>query len=316
MVVPKGPDMQTTNHLLLVRPANFARASETVADNSFQEAVSAEPFDDIAARAVAEFDRFAALLRQAGVDVTVIADTPIPVKPDAVFPNNWFSTHADGTLVTYPTYWPQRRQERREDIIEQLSEQFALLRRVDLSVWEAENLFLESTGSLLLDRVQRVAYACLSQRCSPEAVYRWCERMDYQPITFHALDARGDVIYHTNVMMALGTERAVICLDAIRDGGERAKVTESLLLGGRQLVQLSLEQIDRFAGNMLEAVTPAGPLWIMSSAAHDALTEAQRQSLLEVPATRILHSDLGTIERYGGGSARCMLGEIFLPPRS
>ena len=308
-------EQQTTHHLLMVRPANFARASETVADNSFQEPVANESFAAIGVRAVGEFDRFVELLREAGVEVTVVEDTPTPVKPDAVFPNNWFSTHADGTLITYPTFWPQRRLERRQDVVERFGREFGLKEHLDLSVWEDEDRFLESTGSLLLDRAARIAYACLSQRCSPEAVHAWCERMGYQPITFHGYDLRGAVIYHTNVMMALGTTHAVVCLDAVTDPVEKSKLTESLVLSGKRIIGLSLEQVDRFAGNMLEVVTPQGPLWVMSTAAYTALDPVQVAALLEPEGMRILHSDLGTIERYGGGSARCMLGEIYLPPR-
>ncbi|NJB85301.1 hypothetical protein GGR26_001046 [Lewinella marina] len=304
--------MQTTNHLLLVRPANFARASETVADNSFQEAVSDETYSAVAARAVEEFDNFADLLRRAGVTVHVIEDTPAPVKPDAVFPNNWFSTHEGGTLVTYPTFWPQRRQERRADIIDYISEQFAVQQHLDLSPWEDREWYLESTGCLLLDRKARIAYACLSQRCSLAAVHEWCELMGYQPITFHGYDARGEVIYHTNVMMAIGTRDVLVCLDAVRDPAEKSKLTESIALSGKRIIGLSLEQIDQFAGNALEAVTPDGPVWIMSSAAFHSLSEEQRDALLEPEGMRILHADLETIEQYGGGSARCMLAEIFL----
>ncbi|THH41519.1 citrulline utilization hydrolase CtlX [Neolewinella litorea] len=304
--------MQTTNHLLLVRPANFARASETVADNSFQQVVSNESFTAIGRRAVEEFDHFTDLLRRAGVTVHVIEDTPAPVKPDAVFPNNWFSTHEDGTLITYPTFWPQRRMERRDDIIDYLSDNFVVDRKLDLSVWEDQELYLESTGCLLLDRKARIAYACLSQRCSLEAVHQWCELMDYQPITFHGYDLRGEVIYHTNVMMAIGTYDVLVCLDAVRDPAEKSKLTESIVLSGKRIVGLSLEQVDQFAGNALEAQTPQGPVWIMSSAAFHSLSDEQRDALLEPTGMRIVHADLSTIEHYGGGSARCMLAEVFL----
>ena len=304
--------MQTPTDLLLVRPANFARASETVADNSFQEAVSSESFTVIGRRAVAEFDHFVDLLNRVGITTHVFEDTPTPVKPDAVFPNNWFSTHADGTVVTYPTYWPQRRLERREDILTYFQESFSVSRHLDFSGWAEEDLYLESTGSVLLDRQARIAYACLSQRCSPEALHRWCDALGYQPITFNAHDARGEVIYHTNVMMAIGTSDVLVCLDAVRDEAERRKLRESLLLSGKRIIGLSLEQIDSFAGNALEASTPEGPVWIMSTAAFESLEEGQRQLLVEPAGMRIVHAPLSTIERYGGGSARCMLGEIFL----
>lgn len=296
----------------MVRPANFARFSETVADNSFQEPVANESYDAIGEQAVAEFDRFVKQLRGVGVTVSVFDDTPQPIKPDAVFPNNWFSTHEDGTLITYPTFWPQRRLERRDDIVAQLQEQFTVTRHLDLSDWEQQDRYLESTGCLLLDRQARIAYACISQRCSVEAAHDWCELMDYKPITFHGYDLRGEVIYHTNVMMALGTTHAIVCLDAITDPAEKSKVTESLILSGKQIIGLSLEQVDQFAGNALEVVTPEGPLWVMSTAAFNSLSEEQRDVLVSPPDTRILHCDLSTIERYGGGSARCMMGELFL----
>ena len=296
----------------MVRPANFARASETVADNSFQEPVEGASYAEINRRAVVEFDNFVALLRWAGLTISVVEDTATPVKPDAVFPNNWFSTHEDGRLITYPTFWPQRRLERRADIIEQFRSDHPGLVITDLSDWEAEENYLESTGCLLLDRNARVAYACLSQRCTATAVQRWCEMMGYRPITFNGTDARGEAIYHTNVMMAIGTREVIVCLDAVSDPREKAKLTESIALSGKRIVGLSLEQVDNFAGNALEARTDDGPVWIMSTAALTALSREQRDALLSPPGMRILHADLSTIERYGGGSARCMLAEIFL----
>lgn len=304
--------MQTTNNLLLVRPANFARASETVADNSFQEAVEHESFRAINDHAIREFDRFAEILLRAGLSLTIVEDTASPVKPDAIFPNNWFSTHEDGTLVTYPTFWPQRRLERRGDIIERLRADWQVSKHVDLSGWEMEEKYLESTGCLLLDRAARIAYACISNRCSEEAVHQWCELMDYRPITFSATDQRGNLIYHTNVMMAIGTREVIVCLDAVTDPTQKSKLTESIALSGKRIVGLSLDQVDNFAGNALEASTPDGPVWIMSTAAVNSLAKEQVDALLSPPGMRLVHADLSTIERFGGGSARCMLGEIFL----
>jgi hypothetical protein len=307
--------MQTTDHLLMVRPANFGRASETVADNSFQEPVAGESFDEIGVRAREEFDRFVGVLRDGGVRITIVEDTDTPVKPDAVFPNNWFSTHADGTLITYPTCWPQRRLERRTDVLELLRTYYTVTDHLDLTGWEEEERYLESTGAILLDREKKIAYACLSQRCDQQAVYDWCARMDYQPITFHGTDQRGKTVYHTNVMMALGTRHVIVCLDAVTDEGEKSKLTESLILSGKVIVGLSHDQMDQFAGNALEVRTRFGPAWVMSTAAHSALDPAQIEALLSVEDMRILHGDLSTIERYGGGSARCMLAEIYLPER-
>lgn len=295
----------------MVRPANFARASETVADNAFQAVVSDESFDTIAARAIAEFDHFVDLLKEVSLEVTVIEDTPLPVKPDAVFPNNWFSTHHDGTLILYPIYWPQRRAERRQDIIELLQRKRYIGEVLDLSWWEGQGDFLESTGSLVLDRVNRIAYACVSQRCTREAVHEWCRLTGYKPITFAATGESGLPIYHTNVLMAIGTDAALIGLDAVDSEADRAILVDSLALTGKQIVILSHEQLDQFAGNALELASPEGPLWVMSDAAFHSLTEEQRDVLMQIDGTRILHPNLETIERYGGGSARCMLAELF-----
>jgi len=302
---------QTTGHLLMIRPAHFARNSETVADNTFQDPVATQARGAVADQAIVEFDRFVKTLRDAGLEITVIDDLTEPVTPDSVFCNNWFSTHEDGLLVTYPMYWPQRRQERRQDILELFDERFQINRTMALDHWEADGRFLESTGSLVLDRQHRIAYACLSNRCGENAVHDWCAAMDYKPITFHATDARGGVVYHTNVIMALGNWLAPICLSAIAVPAERAKVREALVLTGKKIVDLTLEQVDHFAGNMIEAATPAGPVWIMSSQARAALTPDQ-VALLEADEARIVHSPLETIETFGGGSARCMVGEIYL----
>ncbi len=306
---------QTTDHLLMVRPANFGRSSVTVADNTFQDPVKASEQSRVASTAIAEFDQFVHVLRDAGLRIMEVEDTPDPLTPDAVFPNNWFSTHDDGLLVIYPLYWPQRRQERREDVLELLDQQCIINRTLALDHWEADDRFLESTGSLILDRVNRIAYACLSNRCDEDAVHDWCQAMDYKPLTFTAKDGRGGIVYHTNVMMAIGTWLVPICLDCIRDQGERSKIQEAIVLTGKKILELSLEQIDHFAGNMLEAITPAGPVWVMSTQAYKSLTPDQK-ALLTADGCRIVHAPLDTIETYGGGSARCMVGEIFLQDRT
>ena len=306
---------QTTDRLLMVRPANFARHSATVSDNAFQDQPDGQHFHQIAEAARAEFDHMVALLREAGVTVLVVEDTPVPVKPDAVFPNNWFTTHEDGVLLTYPYHHAQRRSERRRDILELLDREFVVRRAVPLEHWEEAGRFLEGTGSLILDRVNRVVYACLSQRCDRDAVHDWCAAMDFKPVTFTATDPGGQPIYHTNVMMALGTAAVIICLDCIADPGERAAVTDALLLGGREIVAINQEQVTRFAGNALELRTQRGPLWVMSSSAYHSLGEEQLARLLAPEGMRLLHVPLPNIERFGGGSARCMMAEIFLPER-
>jgi hypothetical protein len=305
---------QTTDHLLMIRPAHFGRNSETVADNSFQDLLASAEYDRVAAVARVEFDAFAKVLTDAGIRLTIVEDRDEPITPDAVFCNNWFSTHDDGLLVTYPMYWPQRRRERRMDIIELFDQKCIINRTMALDHWEEDGRFLESTGSLVLDRVNRVAYACLSNRCDENAVFDWCAAMSYKPITFQATDAAGRIVYHNNVIMAIGSWLVPICLEAITDAGERAKVREAILIAGRKIMELTPDQVEHFAGNMLEASTPAGPVWIMSTQAYTALTPEQR-ALLRADGTRIAHSPINTIETYGGGSARCMVGEIFLAAR-
>lgn len=299
---------QTTNHVLMVRPRSFAMGSPTHFDNAFQEIAPPEHQHAIAAAARVEFDHYVALLRQAGIRVTVVDDDEQVVTPDSVFPNNWFSTHADGLLVTYPMFWPQRRIERRQEIIDQLDKENTINRTLALEHWESAGRILEGTGSLVLDRVERIAYCCYSERATKQAIYDWCEAMDYKPITFNALDQRGTPIYHTNVMLAVGSTVAVACFDSVPDPAEKSKLTESLVLSGRRILGISQDQMDQFGGNMLELHNENGPLWVMSSAAFNSLDPAQVEAL----AAPILHVPLPTIEKYGGGSARCMISEIFL----
>lgn len=302
---------QITDHLLMVRPLHFAHGSKTYQDNSFQEPAPVRSLEEIAVQAQQEFDAYVDILRNAGVKVTVVEDSTDPILPNSVFPNNWFTTHDDGLLVTYPMFWPERRLERRKAIIEQLDRNFVIRRSLALEHWENDGRFLEGTGSLVLDRENLIAYASASERCTLDAVHDWCDAMNYHPMTFHAFDARGNVVYHTNVMMAVGTKAAIVCLDSIRDPGERAKIQESLALTGKKIVEITLEQVDHFAGNALEVLTKFGPSWVMSTQAFGALSEGQLAALGQA----ILHAPLDVIEHYGGGSARCMIGEIYLEER-
>ncbi|WP_020569830.1 citrulline utilization hydrolase CtlX [Neolewinella persica] len=302
---------QTTNHLLMVRPEDFAIGSPTHLDNHFQSIAPPEKQRDIAAAAIKEFDAYVETLRSAGLKITVMEDQKGISTPDSVFPNNWFSTHEDGLYVTYPMYWPQRRVERRDDVLEILDKDHLINRTLALEHWESEGRFLEGTGSLVLDRQNRIAYACFSERATKEAIGDWCDAMDYKPLTFNAFDQRGGVIYHTNVMLAIGNEVALVCLDAVTDPGEKTKLTESLFLTGKRIIGLSQDQVDNFGGNALEVQTPDGPAWVMSSTAYNALDPAQREAL----GAPIIHAPLPVIEKYGGGSARCMISEIFLPKK-
>ena len=283
--------------------------SPTHYDNAFQSIAPPERQHEIAELARAEFDGYVTALRRVGVRVTVVDDDPAVPTPDATFPNNWFSTHEDGLYVTYPMFWPQRRLERRREIFDLLDERHLINRTLALEHWENEGRYLEGTGSLVLDRRARTAYCCFSERATEAAIDDWCAAMDYTPIAFHAVDRRGTAVYHTNVMLAVGTEVAVVCFGAIPDGADKRKVRESLTASGRRLIEISLDQMDRFGGNMLELRTKEGPLWVMSSSAFGSLDATQREQL----SAPILHVPLPVIEKYGGGSARCMLSEIFLP---
>ena len=295
----------------MVRPVNFGFNPQTADDNAFQEAPGETSLKSIAVGAQEEFDAFVAKLRAAGVEVTVVDDTQEPLKRDAVFPNNWITTHADGTLITYPMFSPMRRLERRDDIIEQLQEAYTINRHIALEAWEEEKgKMLEGTGALILDRDNRIAFACISKRCSREAVEEWCSMMNYQPVTFNGTDPLGQPIYHTNVMMAMGEDQIVISPDCVSKN-EGPWLLKQLERTGKEIIRISWEQVKHFAGNMLQLRGKDGLIWAMSTAAYESLTPAEVQKLTKND-TQIVHSDLTTIETYGGGSARCMLAEIFL----
>jgi len=302
---------QLTSNILMVRPANFGYNPETAANNAFQ--VNDEQLD-IAARkvkAIEEFEVFVAKLRAAGINVIAISDTETPLKTDAVFPNNWISFHEGGLIVTYPMFSPNRRLERRQDIIDQLSEHFAYQNHVRLERWEEEAYFLESTGSLILDRVHKIAYACLSERTHPNLLEEYCQFMDFQKVAFKSVDKTGMPIYHTNVMMAIGTSFVVICMDSIAEVKDREVLTQLFKQTQKEIIPITFDQLYAFAGNMLQVKNEKGDTFlVMSSQAYHSLTDTQ---IRQIEAhTQILHSDLRTIETYGGGSARCMIAEVFL----
>jgi len=306
--------MQAASTVFLVRPARFAFNAETALSNHFQQAIAGLDEAAVQARAFAEFDALATTLRGKGVRVLVFDDTAAPAKPDAVFPNNWLTLHSDGRVLLYPMCAPNRRAERRPDILAALSRQFIVNEVIDLSGHEAENRFLEGTGSIIFDHEHRRAYAGLSARTDAGLFAAVAARLGYAPVAFHSLDARGHEIYHTNVMMCVGAGFAVVCLESIRDAAERATVVDSLTATGHEIVDISLAQVARFAGNMLALQPAGGPaLLALSQSAHDALTAGQRQTLGGY--AELVPLPIPTIETIGGGSARCMLAEVFLPVR-
>jgi hypothetical protein len=303
--------LQTTSRILMVRPAAFGYNIETAANNTFQH-VPELGQEVVKSLAIEEFDKLVNILVAEGVDVNVIQDTPVPVTPDAIFPNNWISFHEDGTVVTYPMYAGLRRLERREEIIGDLEKDFGIFQRLDFERHEAHDLFLEGTGSMVLDRVNKIAYACLSPRTDPTVLAKWCDMMDYTPFSFKAIFHKQE-IYHTNVMMAIGDGVSVVCLDVIEPSSMRETLREHLASFDREVVILRPDQIDSFAGNMLAIRNHAGEqLMVMSKAAHRSLDQDQVATIER--HARIISSDVHTIESIGGGSVRCMIAENFLPP--
>ncbi|MBS1509142.1 MAG: amidinotransferase [Bacteroidetes bacterium] len=302
--------MQTTSHLLMIRPVQFTFNAETAVNNAFQSTKD----DNAQETALKEFDGFVNVLRAKGVDVTLIDDTKDPHTPDSIFPNNWISFHSDGRIVLYPMYAVNRRQERKPHVIEKVKSKFRVNAQVDLSSYENKNVFLEGTGSMVLDRENKIAYACLSQRTDMEVLNEFCAQLGFQPVAFVATDSQGFPIYHTNVMMCVADRFVVICLESVKDEQEKKKVIAAIEKTGKEIIAISLDQMNQFAGNMLQVQNKAGEKFlVMSSQAYRSLTKEQVASIEKYNA--IIHSSLDTIERNGGGSARCMMAEIFLPPK-
>jgi hypothetical protein len=295
----------------MIRPVQFGFNAETAVNNSFQVKSADSAVQEKAGN---EFEIFVKLLRQHGIDVTVIDDTAEPHTPDSVFPNNWISFHADGSLLLYPMFAENRRLERKQPVLDAIKEKFKVGRIIDLSYHETENRFLEGTGSMVLDRENKIAYACLSPRTDNGLLEEFCDKMGYAPIAFTAVDTANQPIYHTNVMMCVADEYALICLDTVKNPTERKAVVDSLTKTGKQLLQISFDQMNHFAGNMLQVHNAEGDTFlVMSTQAFRSLTA---QQLAEISHFNpIIHSDITTIETNGGGSARCMMAEVFLEPR-
>jgi hypothetical protein len=264
----------------------------------------------VAEKMLVEFDAFVESLQRNDVDVTVVQDTPEPRTPNSLFPNNWFSSHLSGELVLYPMFAENRRQERKPRVLDLLRGKMNHRKVVDLTSWEEEAQFLEGTGSMVFDRRRRKAYCCRSPRSSERVLADFCGRMRYDAVPFDACDAEGQSLNHTSMMMAIGTQVAVVCLDSIKETNQRERVAAELTAAGKVIVELSIQQLAQFAGNMLEVRSRNGhPFMVMSAAARDSLTSSQARTIATY--NKILSTDLRTIEAHGGGSARCMLAEIF-----
>jgi hypothetical protein len=323
--------MQTTSHILMIRPVNFAFNAETAVNNSFQVA-SPEPTPvrhaanhpshggdwqaelNTQEKALIEFDAFVEKLRAKHIDVIVVDDTAEPNTPDSIFPNNWISFHNNGNIVLYPMYAMNRRLERKPSVIEEIEKQFAIKYIVDYSRFEEQNKFLEGTGSMVLDREKMIAYACLSPRTDKELFEQFCKEMNYHPVSFTAVDNSGGKIYHTNVMMCVADKYVVICLDSIKKESEREYVETTIHKSGKELIEIGMFQMNNFAGNMLQVNNAEGEKFlIMSTQAYESLSKRQIEKLSAY--NEIIHSSLNTIESNGGGSARCMMAEVHLPVR-
>jgi len=296
----------------MIRPSRFYPNPETAADNAFQR-IADRDANALTLMARKEFDTAVQTLRAAGINVNVFEDTPEPEKPDAVFPNNWISTHHDGCIALFPMYSALRRRERRHDIVEDLRKHYRVTEVIDYSCFEHEGCCLEGTGSLVLDHPNKIAYVSLSRRSNPKVIQRFAEDFSYDPITFTSIGSNGQPIYHTNVMMCIGTAFAMVGLEMIPNEAERQNVRTRLEKTGKQIVELTADQIANFAGNAIELHNKDGQkLLVLSSRGDRALTEDQRERLSRY--ARLVPLELPTIE-LGGGSARCMIATIHLPPR-
>ncbi|MCU0440803.1 MAG: arginine deiminase-related protein [Bacteroidia bacterium] len=300
---------QHAQNLLMIQPVRFTFNEQTADSNSFQQAQAAK--SETQELALVEFTNFVSVLRANGVSVLVVNDTPEPHTPDSIFPNNWLGMLHDGTVVLFPMQAPNRRAERRQDIIDTLSTAFTVNKVVDYSPYELQSKYLEGTGSMVLDRQNKICYACVSPRTDIDLVNRFCNDFQYKPILFNATDRNGNPIYHTNVVMCVGSQFMVVCLECVSNETDRKRIVNATK---KAIVEISQAQLEHFAGNMLEVVNDKGEtLLVMSQQAYNSLRATQVAQLSMF--AKIVTAPLDTIESNGGGSARCMMAEIFLPTR-
>ncbi|WP_079240257.1 citrulline utilization hydrolase CtlX [Chryseobacterium indologenes] len=307
--------MQTTDTVLMIEPIAFGYNAETAKNNYFQVEQTGS---DIQSKALAEFNTFVGKLREKGINVITIKDTLDPHTPDSIFPNNWVSFHKDGKVVLYPMFASNRRVERREDIIESIKDQgFEVAEIDDWSFSETQGHFLEGTGSMIFDHDNKIAYGSVSLRLDEKLFREFCTKFGFTPVVFHSFQTVGTErlpIYHTNVMMCVADKFVVICLDCIDDELEREKVTETIKGSGKEIIEISEDQMQQFAGNMLQVQNKDGEKFlVMSQTAYQSLSADQVAAIEKY--CEIIYSDLNTIEVNGGGSARCMLAEVFLPKK-
>ena len=299
--------MQNTNNVLMIRPADFTYNVETAANNLFQVTGNTENAQQ---KALEEFNAFVEKLKANGINVFVIDDTPEPHTPDSIFPNNWISFHDNGIIVLYPMFANNRRAERKQHVIDLINQNFKPTRIIDLTYFENDSLFLEGTGSMVLDRKNKIAYACLSPRTNKKVLDIFCTKMNYTSCCFNATDENAQAIYHTNVMMCVADNYVIICLDAIQNNYEKKSVTNVIENSGKRIIEITRKQINCFAGNMLQLENNNNEkILIMSSQAFESLNGKQLAILEKL--NKIITAELKTIETNGGGSARCMIAEFF-----
>lgn len=303
--------MQTTDTVLMIEPAAFGFNAETAQNNYFQ--INSENAET-QTKALQEFNNFVEKLRSKGINVITVKDTLEPHTPDSIFPNNWISMHSDGTVVLYPMCAVNRRWERRNDILEILKRNFSVKEIIDFSAPENDGKFLEGTGSMIFDHDNKLAYGSVSLRLDEQLFREFCEKFGFEPVVFHSYQTANNErlpIYHTNVMMCVADQFVVICLDCIDDETERVNVVNAIVNSGKEIIEISESQMQQFAGNMLQLQNPEGKKFlVMSLSAYQSLTPEQISNIEKY--SEIIYSDLETIETNGGGSARCMLAEVFL----
>jgi len=302
---------QAPHSIMMIRPAAFGFNAQTAASNAFQQSTN-DHAETIQQRALDEFNRMVDLLESHDIDVHVFEDSSAVLKPDALFPNNWISFHPDGKVILYPMLAENRRLERRVDIIQTLKEEFLVQEIIDFTDQERNNLFLEGTGSVVLDYVNKILYACRSPRTDETLVVRLCERLVYKPVVFDAVDRNGQAIYHTNVLMCIGSKFAVVCLDAIHSDADQEMLLSGLAGSNHKVVAISYDQMNAFAGNMIEVKSRNGePFVLLSERAFYSLLPGQIDAITRF--AEMIPISIDTIETYGGGSVRCMVAGIFNP---
>jgi len=296
--------------ILMVRPFQFYFNQQTAANNFFQSNINIDNANELA---IAEFDAMVEKLRAHQIKVNVVQDTKDPSTPDSIFPNNWVSTHTNGTVCLYPMYAENRRAERKSSVIEFLQSNYKIENLLDITQFEKEGKFLEGTGSMVLDHQNKIAYGCLSERLDKNAFNEWCDKMQFKPIAFKAVDDKAQPIYHTNVLMCMANQFVVICLDSIPNEQERQMLLDSFARTNKEVIEISQDQLNHFAGNMLQVFDiTEKPHLIMSEQAYKSLHTAQLKSLEKY--NPLLPISIPTIEALGGGSTRCMMAEIYLSP--